>query len=311
MEKEILFEMKSPYRDDLRVTGYKFGSGEKSLCIVGGCRGNEIQQIYICSQLIKILTELEKHGSISKDHEILVVPSINHYSINVGKRFWPVDNTDINRMYPGYDKGETTQRIAAGVFSRVQDYSYGIQFPSSYIGGGYMAHVRMMATGYQNASLANLFGLPYVVVRSPRPFDTTTLNYNWQVWGVNAFSIYTKETENIDLESAHTAVCAVLRFMSRMGMIHYGIHAGYASAIIKEDKLIRVKTKKSGLYMPLKQVGCEVAAGEVIGHVLHPYEGTVTEEIKAPENGMIFFAHTQSTVMENTIAFMLVKNSYE
>ena len=35
--------------------------------------------------------------------------------MNVGKRFFPVDNTDINRMFPGYDKGETTQRLADGV----------------------------------------------------------------------------------------------------------------------------------------------------------------------------------------------------
>ena len=60
--------------------------------------------------------------------EILVIPSINHHAMNIGKRFWPVDNTDINRMFPGYDLGETTQRIAAGVFEKVKDYDYGIQF---------------------------------------------------------------------------------------------------------------------------------------------------------------------------------------
>ena len=35
--------------------------------------------------------------------------------MNIGKRFWSADNTDINRMFPGYNLGETTQRIAAGV----------------------------------------------------------------------------------------------------------------------------------------------------------------------------------------------------
>ena len=50
-------------------------------------------------------------------------------------------------------------------------------------------------TGYQTASLGNLFGLPYVVMRKPEPIDTTTLNYNWQVWNTNAFSVYTKETD--------------------------------------------------------------------------------------------------------------------
>ena len=39
------------------------------------------------------------------------------------------------------------------------------------------------------SSLGNLFGLPYVVMRKPAPIDTTTLNYNWQIWETNAFTV--------------------------------------------------------------------------------------------------------------------------
>ena len=151
-------------------------------CIVGTLRGNEVQQLYICSQIIHTLKELERRGCISSGKEILVVPSVNHFSMNIGKRFWPSDNTDINRMFLGYKEGETTQRIAAGVFENIKDYSYGIQFASFYMQGDFIPHVCMMDTEYQNPSLANLFGLPYVLIRKPKPYDTTTLNYNWQIW---------------------------------------------------------------------------------------------------------------------------------
>lgn len=30
MKKDIIFSLSSPYRDDFRVTGYRFGKGEKS-----------------------------------------------------------------------------------------------------------------------------------------------------------------------------------------------------------------------------------------------------------------------------------------
>ena len=59
------------------------------------------------------------------------------------------------------------------------------------------------------SSLGNLFGLPYVVMRKPAPIDTTTLNYNWQIWETNAFSIYTKETDEVGEQSAQEAVAAV------------------------------------------------------------------------------------------------------
>lgn len=59
MVKEVIYSVQSLYRDDLRITGYKFGKGNKAACIVGSIRGNEIQQLYVCSQLIKELKKLE------------------------------------------------------------------------------------------------------------------------------------------------------------------------------------------------------------------------------------------------------------
>ena len=103
MQKETLFHLKSPYRDDLRIQGYRFGKGEKAACIVGALRGNEVQQLYVCSQIIKTLAELERRGNIVRDKEILVVPSANSASLNIGSRFWALDKTDINRMFPGYN----------------------------------------------------------------------------------------------------------------------------------------------------------------------------------------------------------------
>lgn len=38
MIKEIIYTLKSPHRDDMRITGYKFGKGGKSACIVGAIR---------------------------------------------------------------------------------------------------------------------------------------------------------------------------------------------------------------------------------------------------------------------------------
>mgnify|MGYP000764651395 FL=1 len=221
MKKEILYSLKGIYRENFEIEGYRFGGGEKSACIVGALRGNEIQQLYICSQLIKVLKELEAHGAISHNHEILVIPSANRFSMNVEKRFWPIDNLDINRMFPGDAAGDTTKQIAAAIFESCRGYSYGIQFASFYMPGDFIPHVRMMETGYQSASLANLFGLQYVVIRKPKPMDTATLNYNWQMNGTNAFSIYTNSTDIVDEKSARQAVSSVLRFLTRMGILKY------------------------------------------------------------------------------------------
>lgn len=202
MRKQTIYQLNSLYRDNMKVTGYFYGKGEPALCIMGALRGDEIQQLYICSQLNKRLKQMEREGRICPGKEILVIPAANLYSINVGKRFWPSDNTDINRMFPGYALGETTQRIAEGIFEPIRHYKYGIHFCSSYTKGNYLPHVRIMHTGFEDISLAREFGLPYVIIREPKPYDTTTLNYNWQIWETAAFSVYTGGTERIDYVSA-------------------------------------------------------------------------------------------------------------
>ena len=307
MRKTEIYKLGSPYREDLTISGYTFGHGRKSACIVGSIRGNEIQQLYVCSQIVGKLEELEASHAIASGKEILVVPSVNHHAMNIGKRFWPVDNTDINRMFPGYDQGETTQRIADGVFRTVKDYDYGIQFASFYMPGDFIPHVRMMDTGRQNTSLAGLFGLPYVVVRKPKPIDTTTLNYNWQIWDTSAFSLYTMETDFIDEVSAQQAVSAVLRFLTRMGILKYNSHNGYISTVIGEEELASVRTASGGIYRRLCHPGDEVRMGTPLAEIVHPYEGNVISTVLSPTEGIVFFTHKKPLVTENEVICKIIR----
>ena len=306
MKKKVIYEIKSLYRDDFRVTGYEFGKGKKSVCIVGNTRGNEVQQLYVCSQLVKRFKALEAEGKINKGHKILIIPSINPYSMNIKKRFWPTDNTDINRMFPGYDLGETTQRIAAGVFEVIKDYQYGMQMASFYMPGEFTPHVRMMKTGFEDVELAKKFGMPYVVLRNIRPYDTTTLNYNWQIWETNAFSIYTTTTDSVDKESAGTAIRSILTFLGKEGIVDYHGHDGYLSYVVEDADMVSVRTGASGIFESQVKVGEEVSKGQVLAQILDPYEGEVKEQLVSPVDGIIFFAHNEPLTYANTAVFKMV-----
>ena len=307
MKKEVLYSFRALYRDQMNIYGYRFGKGEKAACVVGALRGNEVQQMYICSQLVRALSELEEHGAIAAGKEILVVPSVNHYSMNVGKRFWTVDQTDINRRFPGYENGEPTQRIADGLFREIREYSYGIQFTSFYMDGDFVPHVRMMETGYQNPSLANLFGLPYVMVRKPNALDTSTLNYHWQMWDTSAFSIYANGTDQVDEVSAQRAVSAVLRFLTRMGILRYNSSGGYIATVLYEQDLMSVRSDAAGIYRRFQNPGDEVRRGDLRGEVLHSQEGTVLSRIQSPTDGILFFAHGASLVSESQVLFKIIR----
>ena len=310
IEREI-FRMQTPYREDLVVKGYQFGKGQKAACIVGPVRGNEIQQLYICSQLVRTLKELEQKNCISANKEILVIPVVNTYSINVEQRFFGAERIDVNRSFPGNKRGETTYRIAASLTDHIKDYAYGIQFASFYMTGEFVPHVRMMENGYQNASLANLFGLPYVVIRKPAPIDTKTLNYNWQNENTAAFSVYTSKNNVIDEKSASQAVSAVLRFLKRMGIIKYESHSGYISHVIQEKDLKEVCANANGLFRSRLKAGDEVKYGNPMADIIDPYTGEITEVIKAPTDGIVFFACSEPLIGQYDVAYRLIHRLHQ
>lgn len=308
MIENTLFTINSPYRQPLSINGFHFGdTSRKSVCIIGSLRGNEIQQMYVCGLLVKKLKELESKSHLCDNCGILIVPCANYYSMNIGKRFWTMDNTDINRMFPGYHLGETTQRIADGLFQAIQGYEFGIQLASFYQQGFFLPHVKMMKTDFTDANIMKRFGLQYGIIRNPRPYDTTTLNYNWQIWETKAFSLYANSTDTIDEKSAQDAVSAILRFLYESNIITAKILGGYNTIIIDEDKTKQIKSPCGGLFRPILQVGDIVEKHQKIGEIINPINAEIKAEIFSKNSGTVYFCYNNPLVLEHTVLYKIIE----
>lgn len=312
MRKTTLFTLDTPYREPLSICAAEFGAPDapRSIAVVGSTRGNEIQQTFICAQLIERLSAAEERGLLAQDARILVIPSANPFSMNIGERFWPVDHTDINRMFPGYDAGETTQRIAAGLFEAVKDCDFGISLGSYYLPGDFLTHVRVThanAISDEALKLADAFGFPYVVSRMPSSFDTTTLNYNWQVWNTHAFTVLAKETDTINQRTATYVQNGILRFMNAMGFVQSRSMGGSLAVHIDESDLVDMRSENAGgFFLRNVESGERVVEGQTLAVVADGFDGHVRETLRAPVTGYVFFSHTAPLINQYTIAFKLV-----
>ncbi len=308
MREEVLFTVDTPYRPSLPVKGWYFGTlGQKSLAVMGALRGNEIQQMYVCGKLIQALELAEREDMLSPYCGILVIPCANQFSMNVGRRFWAADNTDINRMFPGYSQGETTQRIAANLFSALQGYQYGVHLTSFYLPGDHLPHVRMMETGYQRVEEARAFGLPYILLRTPQSYDTTTLNYNWQIWSTQAFSLYTTSTDCIDEAAAELAAECVLRFLSAKGFSRQPFpQLTEPATLFRESHLHNVLSTAGGLLLCRRRPGEMAEQGEVLGEILDPCTCRLLEQLRSDYRGRVFFCHRAQLINGHEVAFRVL-----
>ncbi|MCR5544516.1 MAG: succinylglutamate desuccinylase/aspartoacylase family protein [Eubacterium sp.] len=319
MRQKILFSYETPFSGEHNIYGYIYGAGsysepmeaEKSAAIVGAMRGNEHQQLYICSKLSARLAMLEEAGDIVSGKSIMVVPSVNYSALNASHKYWLSDDSDINREFPGNPEGPATSRLAYYLLETLKDYTYGVQFPSFYMRGRFIPHIRMMKTGNESTNLANLFGLPFVTLNDLRPFDKCTLNYNWCEAGTEAFSLYSGGTSRINEEYAEVAVSAVLRFLSRMGVIRYNSMGGNISTVIDEDEMVSIKSEAAGFFRRLKNVNQEIRRGDVIGEIIDPMDGHILSEVKSPCEGIIFYMQDAPLIYQNVILSRVIKKVHK
>lgn len=296
------------YRDNFRVRGYTFGSGKKSVCIVGPMRGNEFQQQFIAARLVNRLEQIEQAGELAEGFQILVIPCVNPYSFNTRKRFWSINNNDINRSFPGTANGNTTEQIANHLIEATKDYEFGIQLCSYYMSGTFMPHIKIFKSEMDYVEEAKKFKMQYVQVRNPRPFEKTTLNYNWQAKsGVKAFSLYSSATDYVDKTSAHTVQRAILLFLKSLDIIKTDIPGGYESAILNsQEDIIPIRACASGFFVPKVKVGFEVNAGDLLAEIHDPYTDKTVAEIKSPADGTIFYMYSDPLVYSHSTVFNLV-----
>ena len=188
----------------------------------------------------------------------------------------------------------------------IKEYKYGVQFASFYMPGHFVPQVRMMKTGNENIDLARKFGLPYIVLHNPRPFDTTTLNYNWQIWDTEAFSIYTSSTEKINKESAGQGVDSVLNFMAKEGILDYESSGFVASKIVESENFVTIRSNSAGFLDSIAKAGDKVIKGQVIAYISDPYTSDVLQTVKSDYDGIIVFAYDSPLAYMNTALFKII-----
>ncbi|MBN2895670.1 MAG: succinylglutamate desuccinylase/aspartoacylase family protein [Campylobacterales bacterium] len=309
MKKIEIIRLESLSRAPLVVEGFSFkGSdpGAPSAAIVGAMEGGVVLPLYIASALVDFLkNSLPKKRILGN---ILIVPSINHYALNIRERFWPLDKTNLNMMFPGYDQGETTQRIAKKLFDALQGHTYGISLETRPDPASCLPYVSLFQSGYEDLEGAKRFGLEFIYHKGLTSIDTVSLQYNWQLWETKAYTLMCPSDTQVKPETANTLFQAVLRFLSQSGVIDYHMFNAAQTDVITRSDIEVIKASRSGIFVPKRSVGSYVATGEIIGTVIHALDGATIHRFEAPCDGVITCINNQALIYEKAVAFRIARS---
>lgn len=305
MKRIEILNFKSPNRAPLIVEGFLFGEESKgpSLAIVGAMSGDHINQLYVASHLVEYLRQKEEEGKISG--KILVIPAVNTYALNMGQTFWPLDKTDINMMFPGYAQGETTQRIAAKLFESLQGYDYGVILEGRRDQGMCLPYVKIIKSDYEDMESARDLGMRFIHYRPYSPIETVMLQYNWQLWGTKALSVVFGKNGVIDHNASSEVQGALVRLMSKRGILDLPVFDGFQSNIIQPENITILKASYAGIFDSLLPCGSAIEKGDILGRITDALSGKKLEKIIAPVGGVLTCQYSYPLIFQNSIAFRI------
>lgn len=305
MKRLEILNFKSPNRAPLKVEGFLFGEDSEgpSVAIVGAMSGDHINQLYVASRIVDFLRQKEEEGKIIG--KILVIPAVNTYALNMGETFWPLDKTDINMMFPGYAQGETTQRIAGKLFESLQGYTYGIILEGRRDQGMCLPYVKLIQSGYEDMETAKDLGMRFIHHRRHSPIETVMLQYNWQLWETKALSVVFGKNGTIDQSSSSEVQGALVRFMTKRGILNLPLFEGFQSNIIEPDNITILKASRAGIFDSAVLCGTTVERGDTLGRITDALSGEKLEKIIAPIDGVVTCQYAHPLIFQNSIAFRI------
>lgn len=99
------------------LTKIKIGKGEEKIGILIGIHGDEVSGLLVIEQLIKKLADKTLNKTV------VIFPLTNLLAQVLRQRENPLDNKDLNRSFPGNQKGEFSERLANLLLKQLKGFN--------------------------------------------------------------------------------------------------------------------------------------------------------------------------------------------
>ena len=218
----------------------------KRVAVVSGIHGDELEGQYVCYEIVRRIKE--RPGLL--DGTVDIYPALNPIGITVASRKIPKLDMDMNRMFPGDEKGAVFERVAAAI---IQDMNVDMVWTNA-------------TETVHEATLAhsmNCIGVPTLVVEMGLGMRVNRSYGRQVVEGIfnllYELGIWKEQPKNIQYP-----------VLSTDGEVEF------------------IRADCSGVFIPSIEHNHFVKKGDKIGEIITPIEGTVEREIIARKDGLVF-----------------------
>lgn len=274
-------------------------SGPK-LFVCAAIHGDEINGIEIIRRLLQSPVLRNIKGTL------IAVPIVNIYGFVRHSRYLP-DRRDLNRVFPGSDKGSLAGRLASIFFHEiVEQCTHGIDLHTGAIHRDNLPQIRAdLNEGEETESLAKAFAAPVILNSDVRDGSLRAVASDHKI----PLLVYEAgEALRYDELSIRIGLRGIIRVMRQLGMIRR--ETAKRKSRLPEPVVARssywARSSKSGLLRTMVSLGAKVEKGEMLGAVSDPFN-LEDDHITAPNSGIIIGKTNLPIVTEGEALFHIAR----
>jgi predicted deacylase len=254
--------------------------------------GDELNGIEIVRRLIQSRSLKLSQGTL------LLVPMVNVYGVLNQSRYMP-DRRDLNRCFPGSDKGSLAARVAGTFLAEiVSKCDYGIDLHTGAIHRSNLPQIRANLDDEETRILAERFGVPVLINANLRD---GSLRQAAVETGTRVLLYEAGQALRFDELSIRAGIRGVTNVLSSLGMLKRKPRRNKVKPFTSRQTHW-VRATCSGIVQHRKQLGDRVLKGDLLAEIGNPF-GDPIATVTAARDGIIIGKQNIPLVQEGDAMF--------
>ena len=243
--------------------------------LTAAIHGDEILGVEVIRRVLDALAPVALSGTV------LAVPIANIHGFNTGDRYLP-DGRDLNRCFPGSQRGSLASRVAHVLMREVvEPSSLGIDLHTGAWGRKNLPQVRADLSDDRTFELAKVFGAAVAIDSHVRD---GSLRQAATEAGTTMLLYEGGEALRFDERSIAVATNGVLRVLRHLGMVDIEVEDAPEPAVSPGSGWIRAT--RSGIVHATEPLGALVEKGQVVAVLRGPF-GERLAQLKSRWPGVV------------------------
>lgn len=268
-----------------------------TLFLTGALHGDELNGVEIIKQVLKLAGLKRLRGCI------LAVPIVNIFGFINRSRYLP-DRRDLNRSFPGREKGSIAARLAHLVATEiVANADFGIDLHTGAVDRTNLPQIRADLSNPKVLALAKSFGTPVIIDSTLR--DGSLREYAAEK-GVPMLLYEGGEALRFDELSIRAGVRGIIRVLRELGMLAQRTRRRAPIEPVRANTTSWVRAPSSGIIKTACRLGERVESGDLLATIGDPF-GEIEIAVPASESGLVIGRSTSPLVHEGDALFHIAR----